>query len=136
MQPSGYASRWNSNGVFMLYTSSSIALASLENVVHRSGEGLNQNFRCIEITIPDKLKVDEILIKDLPKQWFQYENYRICQKIGDKWIEGGTSAILKVPSAIIKREANFLINPKHKDFRRIKIKGVDAFEFDPRLSRK
>jgi len=135
LQPSGYAGRWNSNGYYMLYTSSTIALASLENLVHRSGEGLNRNFKTIEIHIPSKLKIEEIKINNLPNKWYKYENYRLCQTIGDDWVAGLNSVILKVPSAIIKKEANYLINPKHKDFEKISIKNIEEFKFDPRLIR-
>lgn len=135
LQPSGFPGRWNSKGVFMLYTSSSIALASLENLVHRSGEGLNQNFKTIEIHIPAKLKVAEVKMDQLPMKWFEYEHYSITQKIGDDWINGLTSPVLKIPSAIIKLEHNYLINPRHKDFSQITINQIEDFEFDPRLIR-
>jgi RES domain-containing protein len=38
-----------------------------------------------------------------------------------------------VPSAIIPEETNVLINPKHKDFKKVKIKAARQFEFDARL---
>lgn len=136
LQASGYAGRWNSNGIYMLYTSSTIALASLENLVHRSGEGLNKNFKIIEINIPSSLTIDEIKMNELPMKWFDYKNYSICQEIGDDWIADFKTPVLKVPSAIIKKETNYLLNPNHKDFRKIKIKSIDDFEFDPRLTRK
>jgi len=133
LKPSGYAGRWNSKGVFMLYTSSSIALATLENLVHRSGEGLNKNFKTIEISIPEGMKIHEIKIDELPNDWYQYENYRLSQAKGDHWIKESNSPLLKVPSAIIKKESNYLLNPNHKDFEKIAIKSIEDFEFDPRL---
>lgn len=135
LQPSGYAGRWNSNGVFMLYASSSIALASLENLVHRSGEGLNSNFKTIEISIPQELTIDEIKIEDLPDDWYQYSKYKDCQILGDRWIAHLESPVLRVPSAIIRKESNYLINPRHKDFSKIKIQKIEDFDFDPRLIR-
>jgi len=133
LSPSGFPGRWNSKGVFMLYTSSTIALASLENLVHRSGEGLNKAFSTMEISIPSKVKEVEIRIEDLPSDWHLYENYRMTQALGDAWIQEMSSVILKIPSAIIKKENNYLLNPRHKDFSGIKIKSVEEFNFDPRL---
>ncbi len=130
---SGYPGRWNSKGVFMIYSSGSRALASLENLVHRSGEGLNNTFSTIVMEIPNDLEIEQIEMKNLPNDWFEYENYTVCQKIGDNWIENGKSCILRVPSAIIKMEFNYLINPNHKDFNKIKILNIEKFEFDPRL---
>lgn len=135
LHPSGYAGRWNSNGVFVLYTSSSIALASLENIVHRSGEGLNRNFQSIEIHVPNDLIIEEIKLESLPMNWYEFKNYGITQVLGDQWINRCTSPILKVPSAIIKKEANFLINPAHLDFSKIRISTIEDFDFDPRLKK-
>lgn len=133
LKASGYAGRWNSKGVFVIYTSSTRALASLENLVHRSGEGLNKSFRTILIDIPKNLEIKKVEPNQLSKNWFKYENYPECQKIGDEWIEESKYPILKVPSAIIKKENNYLLNPNHEQFKLIKISGIEDFEFDPRL---
>jgi RES domain-containing protein len=133
LQPSGYAARWNSNGIFMLYTSSSRPLACLENLVHRSGEGLNNKFKCMIIHIPDMLEITEVILEELDEMWFGYENYKYCQDIGDKWINEGKTPLLKVPSAIIKNNHNILINPRHPGFNKIRITQVEDFKFDPRL---
>lgn len=135
LKASGYPGRWNSKGVFVIYTSQTRALASLENLVHRSGEGVNGAFRTMLIEIPDKLQIKEIKQKQLSKKWFEYENYSECQKLVDKWIEASKYPILKVPSAIIKKEHNYLINPNHPHFRMIKIREVESFQFDPRLKK-
>jgi len=133
LRASGFPGRWNSKGIFVIYTSNSRALASLENLVHRSGEGLNSLFATMIIDIPDELKIKEITQKKLPGNWFKYENYSSCQEIGDDWINEAKYPILKVPSSIIKKESNYLINPNHEDFNKIKIVKTEKFEFDPRL---
>ena len=129
----GYSARWNSKGKFMIYTAGSRALACLENVVHRSSEGLAENFKTMTIQIPDNLKIDEIVLKDLPAEWQEYQNYVLTQHLGNKWLENAVTAILKIPSAIIPDENNFLLNPFHPDFKKIKIKNVEDFIFDPRI---
>lgn len=131
---SGFPARWNSKGKFVIYTANTRALACLENVVHRSGEGLNGRFKVMIIEIPSKVKIKEI--KTLPKDWFTFESYSDCQKIGDKWIEEEEFAILKMPSAIISKEYNYLININHKDFKYVKLKNVEDFIFDPRIKEK
>ena len=129
----GYPGRWNSKGVFMIYTSNTRALASLENLVHRSGEGLNKSFTTMIIDIPKQLKAKEVKLNELSKKWYKYENYIECQEIGDAWIEESKYPILTVPSSIIKSEHNYLLNPNHGQFKLIKIKGIEDFDFDPRL---
>ncbi len=133
LKASGYPGRWNSKGIFVIYTSSSRALASLENVVHRTSEGLNSLFSVIVIDIPSQLQIKEINQSKLPRDWFEYDNYSNCQEIGDQWINEAKYPVLRVPSAIINKEYNFLINPNHKHFGKIKIKKVESFKFDPRI---
>ena len=43
--------------------------------------------------------------------------------------------MLEVPNAIIPAESNYLLNPRHGDFRTIEIGTAQAFEFDLRLLR-
>ncbi|MCO5287033.1 MAG: RES family NAD+ phosphorylase [Chitinophagaceae bacterium] len=130
---SGRAARWNSNGHFMLYAASTRALACLENMVHRRSIGRDELFRVTLIEIPDDLKIKKITKRKLPADWQEYINYAACQAIGDAWIKAGETAVLQVPSAIITDEYNYLMNPQHPDFTRIKVYGVEKFTFDERL---
>lgn len=130
---SGRAARWNSNDVKMIYTANSRALACLENVVHRSKLGLSASFSVMEISIPDSLTITTVNLKDLPLDWDQFEHMHLMQKIGDKWIEECKTAVLKVPSSIIHEEFNYLLNPNHPDFKKIKLAIVKPFLFDDRI---
>lgn len=130
---SGRAARWNSNDVKVIYTANSRALACLENVVHRSKLGLSFNFSVMEINIPDSLAITAVNLKDLPVNWDQFENMHLMQKLGDNWIEEGKTAVLKVPSSIIHEEFNYLLNPNHPDFKKIKLERVKPFLFDDRI---
>lgn len=130
---SGNPARWNSKDVKVIYTAGSRSLACLENVVHRSSLGLKENFSTILAEIPGNLKMDEIKISSLDPAWREYAQYPYTQKLGDQWSEKAISAVLKVPSAIIPAEFNYLINPLHKDFGRIIFLGNEPFNFDERL---
>lgn len=131
---SGRPARWNSKGVFVIYAASSRSLACLENVVHRSGEGLNHLFRVMIIDVPDDLAVYEILEENLPMNWKAFENQSETRKLGDDWFRSGDSAVMKVPSVIIPEESNYLLNPAHPDFANIKLIQTTNFLFDPRLT--
>lgn len=130
---SGNPARWNSKDVKVIYTAQSRALACLENVVHRHSRGLTENFRMILIDIPDNLKKKVIDKKSLIGDWHAFENMPYTQALGDQWVKDGGSAILQVPSVIIAEENNYLFNPAHKDFDRIKYLGNEPFEFDTRI---
>ncbi|ARK12435.1 RES family NAD+ phosphorylase [Fibrella sp. ES10-3-2-2] len=131
---SGGAARWNARGRFVIYTAGSRALACLENVVHRSGEGLQDLFRVMVIDVPDTLPVETITLADLPPDWSDYQNYDVCQQRGEMWLLRGASPVLRVPSAIVTQEWNYLLNPAHPQFSTIELVRTEAFAFDPRLT--
>lgn len=130
---SGRAARWNSNEVKVIYTSNSQALSCLENVVHRSKLGLSINFCLMQIEIPTSIPIEEINLKDLPKNWDNFEQIHSSQKMGDKWIRESKTAVLRIPSSIIHDESNYLLNPKHPDFKQIKLVAIKPFLFDDRI---
>lgn len=117
----------------MIYTAATRALACLENVVHRSGEGLLDTFRVMVIDLPDELLIQTVAVDGLPADWFDFRQYDTCQRIGGEWLRSGTSAVLRVPSAIIASEWNYLLNPAHPDFTRIRLLRTEPFAFDPRI---
>ena len=131
---SGYAARWNSTGLFVIYAAENCSLACLENLVHRNGFGNDSDYSLLTISFPKAIKTQEIDPKILPKDCNNTtENgHLICRAIGDSWIRNQQSAILFVPSAIIPKERNVLINPNHSDFKKIKF-YKQQFAFDKRL---
>ena len=129
----GTEARWNSRGYFVIYSAGSRALACLENLVHRDSEGLKNLFKVIVIDIPDNIKITEIQETKLPADWTKMNNLYATRQAGNDWLRALDSCVFKVPSAIIKGEFNYLINPAHADFASIKIKTIEEFEFDSRL---
>jgi RES domain-containing protein len=130
---SRYAARWNSDDIEVIYNASSRSLACLEIVVHRDQEGLNQLFNVLTIDCPDKLKIEIVSLNDLPPNWADYSNIHITQEIGDAWVKGAKTAVMQVPSAIVNEEVNYLLNPNHPDFKRIKLIKTQPFTFDGRI---
>ena len=130
---SGNPARWNPKDTKVIYTAGTRALACLENVVHRSSLGLKENFRTVLVEFPDDLEMVEISASTLLPSWREYKHYPYTQKIGEQWIRARLAPVLKVPSAIIPEENNYLINPLHKDFGRIKYLGIEPFDFDERI---
>ncbi len=131
-----YGGRWNPIGIPVIYTAESLALATLEIIVHLGKEELlYQHF----IKIPVSFNASEVFTfprRKLPKDWAQLPPSESTQTIGHKWIMQAEYAILKVPSTIIKEEHNFLINPNHPNYPTMTIGDPQQFEFDPRLIEK
>jgi len=130
---SGRSARWNGNDVKLIYTSSSCSLACLENIVHRSKLGLSASFRVLTIEIPNNLPVEKITLDQLPENWNTYEQMHLTQAIGNNWVLSMQSCVLQVPSAIIAKEFNYLINPGHPDFEKIILTEIEPFLFDDRV---
>jgi RES domain-containing protein len=135
LRASGNPARWCSRGIFMIYTASSRALACLENVVHRNSDDLTNIFKTLVIEIPNNLIIKDLDVKLLSEKWYEGNHYAECQTLGDVWIMNMDSCILRVPSAIIKNEFNYLINPQHPDFLKMKIIEVEDFIFDSRIKK-
>ncbi|MEQ8241337.1 MAG: RES family NAD+ phosphorylase [Cyclobacteriaceae bacterium] len=128
---SGRPGRWNYQDQFVIYTSESRSLASLELLVNLSGIALSKKFKVLEIEIPDDF--DSIHINDIPSSWRTLDFYPKTQMIGANWYQLLNQPILKVPSAVIPREHNYIINTKHKAFSSVQIKTVEDYFWDSRL---
>lgn len=130
---SGSPARWNSKDVKVIYAAESRALACLENVVHRNSRGLKENFKSILIDISGHLKITLIKKENLIPDWQLFTNMPYTQALGDEWVKDAKSAVLKVPSVIIPEEHNYLLNPAHRDFKKIRYLRNEHFEFDFRI---
>jgi RES domain-containing protein len=127
-----YGGRWNSKGFAVVYTSSSISLAILEVLVHIPILGILGEY----VYIPAEFEQDlaaTLNMENLPDDWNKDPAPQTVKQIGDSWVENQKSVILKVPSAIVPTEMNYLINPAHPDFIKLKIGSATKLEFDPRL---
>ena len=135
---SGRAARWNSNGVFVIYTAGSISLACLENVINRNGTDLSiGNFSLIIIEVPDSIAKEVSLqeVENSHPNWYKVDNeaYLLTQRMGDNWITSGESLLMKVPSSIIPLENTYLINQHHPDFSNVRIVSIQKFIFNQRI---
>jgi RES domain-containing protein len=115
-----------------VYTSSTIALATLEMLAHLDSTVPLPAYRLIKATIPDSL-ITAVETNSLPSNWRQYPAPPELRIVGDNWLERRDSAVFKVPSALVAVEYNYLINPQHQDFPKITIGTPVSFPVDPRL---
>lgn len=132
---SGRAYRWNNDNQFVLYTGSSRSLATLELLVRRRSINLKVDYRVMIISIADEEELFTAVLKNnLPENWRSTMAYSILQQIGSDWYKNKHSLILKVPSAIISQEYNYLINTKHPDFEsKVSLVRTENYFWDERL---
>ena len=113
--------RWNSAGTPLIYTAASNSLAALELMVHLSSTiDILNNYVIIKCEFGENL-VEALDPGDLPENWRGFQPRIRIQSIGDQWIAEARSAILKVPSAVIPIESNYLFSPEHPDYSKIDI---------------
>ncbi len=129
-----YAGRWHHAGTRVVYCSESRALAALEQLVHLHRNRLPAHFVCFEVEVPEGVAIGEVRIEDLPAEWRRQPGPPGLRDIGTRWAELGETVVLRVPSAVVPGEHNFLVNPRHPDFGRLIIGDPEAFEFDERLA--
>ena len=125
--------RWTPKGLPAVYTAQTESLAALEQFIQVGDEGQYIQFICFKVDIPEKLKTEDIDINSLPDNWRESQAPDTLKKYGADWLARGESAVLKVPSALILSECNFILNPLHPDFKKIKISGPEEFCYDPRM---
>ena len=129
--------RWNEKNHAVLYTSTTRALACLETVVHLNASGLPLNRYLVQCVIPDGLWRSALreTSTTLPVGWDAEPASLTSMEFGTRWIKGGGSALLIVPSAIVPEEFNVLINPAHSDAGTITASKIRKWLYDPRLRR-
>lgn len=132
---SGTANRWNQKGQQVIYAGSSRSLSSLELIVHKGAVVPSESYcvMVISIAAEDHL-YKQIQTNDLPSNWRTFDAYSTLQKIGSDWITSQQSLVLKVPSAVIPFEYNYIINTEHPDFlSNVKLVRTEGYFWDSRL---
>ena len=125
--------RWNSKGYEVIYAANSRALAMAEVAVHLSLAALPNDYVMMTVFIPDDISIQILDGKKLQIDWNVFPHSFSTQVLGDEFLRNNEFCVLKVPSAVVKGDFNFLINPYHSDFDKIKIVAHEDFPFDKRI---
>ncbi len=125
-----FGGRWNPVGLRAVYTSQYISLSILE-ILARTQLNINPpDYQLITIDFPET-DVTLIKLSELKAGWKQHIEY--TQWIGEEFLKSNKSLALQVPSAVVERENNFLLNPLYKKYRNVKIVSVEPLDLDARL---
>lgn len=118
----------------MVYAASSPALACLETIVHLNAGDLPLNRYLVQLDIPDRLIKAAFWFDPITHVgWDAIPAGQVSLDAGERWVKGGASAVMIVPSVIVLEEVNYLINPKHADARKISTKKIRKWAYDMRL---
>jgi RES domain-containing protein len=129
-----YGGRWNSKGIPALYCSETRALAITEIIAYTPPGLIPEGYVLNIIEAPDNaLLLHTISSESLSSGWNRYPHGKEIKLIGDALLKEQKFLLLKVPSALVQDEHNYLINPLHPEFSRIKLLEVLPFNFNERL---
>ena len=126
-----FGGRFNSLGRSVVYASATLSLAVLEILVHAVRPSDLAGY------VGLRLAFDEALVEDvgpLPEYWRDNSWPAAVQSLGDRWLDEERSAILRVPSAVLPSESNYLLNPRHPAFAQVRHEVVDV-DIDERVYR-
>jgi RES domain-containing protein len=126
-----YGGRWNHKGTPMIYCAATASLCALE--VLANSANLPTRMVLVEIEIPESVVITRFEANIFPPGWDAAVPSPATQNVGTEWAKHLSAAIAEVPSVIVQREHNYLLNPLHTDFRKIKFAKPEPFVFDPRL---
>lgn len=129
-----FGGRWNSEGLFALYTSSSRSLALLETLAHTPAKMLGARvYNLITVFVPDSTPAEEILFSSLAAGWDVPDTRPLTKHKGDKFLRAKKNLLLSVPSVLMEEEINYILNPLHTDIRKVKIINKRRIYFDKRV---
>ena len=120
-----YGGRWNSPGQPVVYAAEAAALAVLEVRVHLDLDWslLPADYVLMAIDL-SSLAIESL--EEAPDDPVAY---------GDAWLESRRSAVLGVPSVLVRESRNLLVNVAHPEASRASIASIRSFSFDERLWR-
>lgn len=124
-----YGGRWNSKGKACVYLASSVSLAMLEVMVHLEDYQLLDEYSLLEVAF-DEEALMRLPYDRLPDDWLVEPAPASTAAIGDSWLDSQSSLVLAVPSVVVPRETNYLVNPEHTDFKAI-ADGAHEIGFSP-----
>jgi len=129
-----YGGRWNNPGTPLVYTAGSQSLAALELLVHLESADLLDHYVIFEVNFESTLVSS--LDSALPKHWDSQPIPSKNRALGDAWARDRTSTILRMPSVLIPSEHNYILNPRHPKFAKIRMGKQTPFRLHPRLLHK
>lgn len=127
-----HGGRWNHLLTPCIYTSESRALAVLEYTVHVSIDDIPRSLSITTFEIPDT-DIYELTIASLPGNWKEFPAPASTKDFGTALLNAMAAPVLKMPSAIISQEFNFILNPKHAGAKSFKIVDMEDFVYDVRI---
>ena len=128
-----FGGRWSSPGTRIAYTYEHLSLAMVEYFVHIEVSDPPKGLVVVVADVPDSVSRIVLTARRLPSNWWHYPAPPSLTRIGDSFAAERKSAILVLPSALAPSESNWLINPVHPEFGKIRVHPPEPFRYDARF---
>jgi RES domain-containing protein len=127
------AGRWHNRGIPVVYLAENPALAMLEVLVRfeLAPDEVPVNYQLLEVDYPQRKSIARLQPRSLPRGW--QDDLELTRAVGDEWLASASSALLRVPSAIVPRSFNYLFNPRHPEARLAQVISATRHPYDARL---
>ena len=125
--------RWHRRGQPIIYAAPTLSLAALEYFVHLGRTDTKIAFVSAHAIIADDPAMEVVDPASLPGNWKSSPPIDATMDLGTRWCLEMRSLAIKVPSAVVPGEFNYLLNPRHPGFKRIKLSTPEPFSFDARM---
>jgi RES domain-containing protein len=123
-----FPARWHSRGRAIVYTADHPASSLCEMLANTDAGSMPSSFQLLKIAV-GKIHISKI--ENIAPNWLNEQS--ITQALGDKWLEAKTSALLRVPSALVPEAFNYLLNPAHPEMAHIRVEQTLRVPLDSRL---
>lgn len=124
------SARWHTKGRRIVYLAETPAGSLVEVLVHLEVD-LSSPPLGMKILKVDASDASSVSLESLKAGWERDLDF--TRAMGDDWLRAKSSALLRVPSAIVPETMNVLLNPEHPDAGRVRVLSADDFGLDERL---
>jgi RES domain-containing protein len=128
-----YGGRCSRPGTRVVYTAEHLSLAIIEYLAHLDANRLPGDIVLAKADVPAGVSRIQINAKSLPAGWRSYPPPKVLATIGDAFALELRAAVLIVPSSLAITDNNWILNPAHPDFHKIRFHPAEPFDYDPRL---
>jgi RES domain-containing protein len=129
--------RWHTaeRGKRIVYLSEHPAVALLEVLanLHINPSVFPEAYQLIKVSVADRLSREVLPAGRLSDGW--QKNLMETQFVGDAWLAKRSGALLVVPSVPSPESFNCLLNPLHRDAKKVEIEWCRWIKYDQRLFR-
>ncbi len=127
-----HGGRFNSPGIPIVYTSETLPLALLETLTGLERFAQLRRYVFFRARLSTE-RVATVSEEELPNDWDRHPPSAPAQQMGDRWASQNESVALRVPSVVVPYSHNYLLNPAHPAFEKVKIGSGESMPVDPRL---